>query len=89
MQLKIADHKFFNVMEPICARENITIRTNDKHMISMYYQIYDDTNVTGILQPSNGIAEDGDITFCASLVTLTEGQVMIHVNNFTNQPDKL
>ena len=52
----------------------------------MYSQLYDDTNVTGILQPSNDLAEDGDITFCAALVTLTQGQVAIHVNNFTDQP---
>ena len=86
MQLKTADHKYTNVMEPICAREDITIPPNDRHMVSMSSQLYDDTNVTGILQPSNDLAEDGDITFCAALVTLTQGQVSIHVNNFTDQP---
>ena len=49
----------------------------------MYSQVYDDTNVTGNLQPSNDLAEDGDITFCAALVTLTQGQAAIH---FTDQP---
>ena len=86
MQLKTADHKYTNVMEPICAREDITIPPNDRHMVSMSSQLYDDTNVTGILQPSNDLAGDGDITFCAALVTLTQGQVSIHVNNFTDQP---
>ena len=86
MQLKTADHKYTNVMEPICAREDITIPPNDRHMVSMSSQLYDDTNVIGILQPSNDLAEDGDITFCAGLVTLTQGQVSIHVNNFTDQP---
>ena len=52
IQLKTADHKYTNVMEPICAREDITI-TNDRHMISMYFQLFDDTNITGILQQSN------------------------------------
>ena len=52
----------------------------------MYSQQYDDTNVTGKLKPSNDLAEDGDITYCAALVTLTQGQVTIHVNNFTDQP---
>ena len=85
MQLKTADHKYTNVMEPICAREDITIPPNDRHMVSMYSQIYDDANVTGILQPSNDLADDGDITFCAALVTLTQGQVTTHVNNFTDQ----
>ena len=32
------------------------------------------------------LAEDGDIIFCAALVTLTQGQVAIHMNNFTDQP---
>ena len=86
MQLKTADHKYTNVMEPICAREDITIPPNDRHMVSISSQLYDDTNVTGSLQPSNDLAEDGDITFCAALVTLTQGQVSIHVNNFTDQP---
>ena len=85
MQLKTADHKYTNVMEPICAREDITIPPSDRHMVSMYSQLYDDANVTGILQPSNDLADDGDITFCAALVTLTQGQVTTHVNNFTDQ----
>ena len=85
MQLKTADHKYTNVMEPICAREDITIPPDDRHMVSMYSQLFDDANVTGILQPSNDLADDGDITFCAALVTLTQGQVTIHVNNFTDQ----
>ena len=85
MQLKTADHKYTNVMEPICAREAITIPPNDRHMVSMYSQLDDDANVTGILQPSNDLADDGDITFCAALVTLAQGQVTIHVNNFTDQ----
>ena len=86
MQLKTTDHKYTNVMDPICIREDITIPHYDRHMISMYSQLYDDTNVTGILQPSNDFAEDGGITFCGALVTLTQGQVAIHVNNFTDQP---
>ena len=85
MQLKTADHKYTNVMEPICVREDITIPPNDRHMVFMYSQLYDDANFTGILQPSNALADDGEITFCAALVTLTQGQVTIHVNNFTDQ----
>ena len=85
MQLNTADHKYTNVKEPICAREDITIPPNDRHMVSMYSQLFDDTNVNGILQPSNDLADAGDITFCAALVTLTQGQVTIHVNNFTDQ----
>ena len=83
MQLKTADHRYTNVMEPICAREDITNPPNDRQIRS---HLYYDTNVTGILQPSNDLAEDGDTTFCADLVTLIQVQVAIHVNNFTDQP---
>ena len=86
MQLKTADHKYTNVMEPICTQEDITIPPNDRHLATLTSQMYDDTTVTGILQPSNALNEDGDITFCAALVTLTSGQVEIHLNNFTDHP---
>ena len=86
MQLKTADYTYTNVMEPICACEDTTIPPNDRHIVSMYSQLYEVTNVTGILQPSNDLVEDGDITFCAALFTLTQRQVTIHVNNFTDQP---
>ena len=56
-------------------------------MVSLYSQLYDHTNVTGILQPSNDLTENGHIIFCAALVTL--GQVIIHLNNFTDQPYSL
>ena len=52
----------------------------------MNWQLYSNTAVTGIIHPSNVLIEDGDIAFCAALVTLTQGQVTIHVINFTNHP---
>ena len=73
-------------MEPINTRENITIPPNNRHTISMHSRLYEDSNVTGILQPSIALTEDGDIAFCAALVILTKGQVTIHMNNFTDQP---
>ena len=45
-----------------------------------------DTAVTGILQPSNALTEDGDVAFCAAMVTLTTGQVEIYLNNFLDHP---
>ena len=86
MQLKTADHKYTNVMEPICIREDVTIPPNDRHSVLMPSQLYEDTAVTGILQPSNTLTDDGDIAFCAALVTLTNGQVSVHLNNFTDSP---
>ena len=52
----------------------------------MASQLYEDTTVTGILQPSNTLTDDGDIVFCAALVTLTNGRVEVHLNNFTDNP---
>ena len=70
MQLKTADLKYTNVMEPICISEDVTIPPNDRHTVQLASQLYEDTTVTGILQPSNTITDDGDISFCAALVTL-------------------
>ena len=86
MQLKTADHKYTNVMEPICIREDVTIPPNDGHSVQLASQLYEDTTVTGILQPSNALTDDGDIAFCAALVTLTNGQVSVHLNKFTDSP---
>ena len=52
-------------------------------------QIYPENAVTGILQPSDLLHEQGDVTFWAAIVTLNKGTMGIHVNNFTDQPCKL
>ena len=89
MQLKTADHKYSNVMEPILNPEDITIPPNGRTIIPIQSQIYAENAVTGILQPSDLLNEENDITFCAAIVTLDEGTTRIHVNNFTDQPFKL
>ena len=86
MQLKTADDKYTNVMEHISSREDVTIPPNDRHSVQLASQLYDDTTVTGILQSSNNLTDDGDIAFCAALVTLTNGQASVHLNNFTDSP---
>ena len=70
-------------MEPICIREDVTIPPNDRQSVLTASQLYEVTTVTGILQPSNTLTDDGDIAFCAALVTLTNGQVLVHLNNLT------
>ena len=84
MQLKTADHKYSNVMEPILNPD-----PNDRTIISIQSRIYAENAVTGILQPSEPLNEENDITFCAAIITLDEGTTRIHVNNFTDQPYKL
>ena len=75
-----------NAMEPICIREVVTIPPNDRHSVQLTSQLYEDTTGTGILQPSNTLTDDADIAFCAALVTLTNGHVSVHLNNFTDNP---
>ena len=89
MQLKTADHKYSNVMEPTLNPEDVTIPPSDRTIISIQSRIYAENAVTGILQPSEPLNEENDITFCAAITTLDEGTTRIHVNNFTGQPYKL
>ena len=89
MQLKTADHKYSNVLEPILNPDDITIPPNDRILVEIKSQIYNENTVTGVLQPSDLLHEEGDITFCAAIVTLTSGNVNVHINNFTDQPYKL
>ena len=89
MQLKTADHKYSNVLEPILNPIEITIPPNDKVLIRTNSLLYPENAVTGILQPSDLLHEEGDITFCPALVTLNDGNILIPVNNFTDHPYKL
>ena len=89
MQLKTADHKHSNVMEPILNPEDVMIPPNDRTIIPIQSQIYAEKAVTGILQPSELLNEENDKTFCAAIITLSEGTTRIHVNNFSDQPYKL
>ena len=88
MQLKAADHKNSNVMEPILNPEVVMIPPNDRTIIPIQSQIYAENAVIGILQPSELLNEENDITFCAAIITLNEGTSRIYVNNFTDQPYK-
>ena len=42
-----------------------------------------------MLQPSNLLHEEGNITFRAAIVKLTNRTVNVHINNFSDQPYKL
>ena len=84
MYLKTADQKYTNAMDPISFREDVTISPNDRQIVLMTSQLYEDTAVAGILQQSNTLTDDGDIASCAALVTLTIGQIEVYSNNFTD-----
>ena len=88
-QLKTADHRYSNVLEPILNPTEISIQPNDRVLIRTNSLLYPENAVTGILQPSDLIHEEGDITICTALVTLTDGNIQIPVNNFTDDPNEL
>ena len=89
MQLKTADHKYSNVLEPILNPTEMTIPPNDRVLIRTNSLLYPENAVTGTLQPSDLLHEEGDITFCPALVTLNDGNISIPVNKFTDHPYKL
>ena len=89
MQLKTADHRYSNVLEPILNPTEITIPPNDRVLIRTSSLLYPENAVTGILQSSDLLNEEGDTTFCPALVTLNDGNKSIPVNNFTDHPHKL
>ena len=78
MQLKTADHRYLNVLEPILNPTEITIPPNDKILIGTNSLFYPENIVTGIVQPSDLLHEEGDFTFCPALVTLNDGNITDH-----------
>ena len=89
MQLETADHRYSNVLEPILNPTEITIILNDRVLSRAISLLYPENAVIGILQPSDILHEEGDITFCPALVTLNDGNISIPVNNFTDHIYKL
>ena len=89
MQLKTADYRYSRVLEPIFNPTEITILPNDRVLNGTISLHYSENAVTGILQPSDLLHKEGDITFCPALVTLNDGNISIPVNNFTDHPYKL
>ena len=85
MQLKTADHRYSNVLEPILNPTEKTIPPIDRVLIRTNTLLYPENAVTGILQPS----EEDNITFCPALVTLNDNNISIPVINSTDHPYKL
>ena len=89
MQRESAEHQYSNVLEPILNPNEITIPPNDRVLIRTNSLLYPENAVTGILQQSDLLHEERDITFCPALLTLHDGNIQIPVNNFTDHPYKL
>ena len=71
MQLKTADHKYANVLEPTLNLDDLTIPLNDRILVEIKSQIYNENPSAGVLQPSDLLHEDDETAFCAAIVTLT------------------
>ena len=84
MQLKTTDHRYSNVLEPILNPIEVTIPPNDRVLIRTNSLLYPENAVTGILQPSDLLHEEGDITFCPALVTLNDGSITISQTTLIN-----
>ena len=91
LQLKTAEHKYSNVMEPILNPDDVTIPPINHTVIPIQSQNYAENAVTGTLHPNDLdlLHEEGDVTFCAAIVTLNEGTMKIHIKNFLDQPYKV
>ena len=63
MQLTTADHKYSNALEAILNPTEITNPPNDKVLIRTKSLLYPENAETGILQPSDLLHDEGDITF--------------------------
>ena len=61
MQLKTADHIFSNVLEPILNSDDVTLPPNDRILVEIKSQIYNENTVTGVLQPSDPLHEERKI----------------------------
>ena len=91
MQLKTSDNRYSNVLEPILNPAEITVPPNglSRVLIRTNSLLFPGNAVTGILQPSDLLHEEGDITFCPTLVTLNDSNILILVNNLMDHPYKL
>ena len=63
MQLKTADHKYSNVLEPILNPTEITIPPNDRVLNRTNSLLYPENAVTGILQPNDLLHEGAKAGF--------------------------
>ena len=89
IQLKSAEHRYSNVLEPILNPTENTIPPNDKVLLWINSFLYPENTVTGILQQSYFLHGEGDFTFCPAMVTLHDGNIQIPVKNFTDHNYKL
>ena len=76
-------------MGAILNPEDLTIPPNNYFVVPIQSQQFSENAVTGILQPSDLLHEEGDVNFCTAIVNLAEGTVKVHIYNFTDQPYKL
>ena len=89
MHFRTANHRYSNVFGPILNSTEITIPPIDRDLIRTNFLLYHENAVTDILQPSELLHHEGDITFCPALVALNDGNIQTPVNTFTDHPYEL
>ena len=75
LQLKTADHRHSNALEPILNPTEITIPPNDRVLIRTNSLLEPENAVTGIQQPRDLLYEEGDNTFWPTLVFQNDGKI--------------
>ena len=85
IQLKTADNKGSNLLELILNPCDITFPPNNRMTIQTQHELYSEYNVTGLLQLSDILHEEGDGASCQGIITLKEGNTKVRINKFTGQ----
>ena len=89
MQLKTANHRYSNVLEPIFIPIKVTTPPHDRVLIRTSSLSVPQERCHWETTTSDLLHEEDDIIFCAALVTLNDGNISIPVHNFTDHPYKL
>ena len=63
-------------MEPVLNPGDITKSPNDRTLVTVKSQVYSEHAVRGVLQPSDLLLKESDITFRVAIVTITDGIVI-------------
>ena len=61
VQPKTSYHKYSNVKKPILNPEGVAVPPNDHTVVTLQPPLF-----AGMLQPSDFLHEEGDVTFCAA-----------------------
>ena len=89
MQLKIEDHTYPIVIEPILKPEETILQPERPTTIWVKSQIFTDIETTGIMQPSPHMEIYEDLLICPALSSTQNNKHMVQISTFLDHPCKL